>query len=328
MHPLDAPEIVFLGTGAAIPSKYRNVSAILLRIPNKGNILMDCGEGTLGQLRRRLGRAEADAAVRGLRLAWISHIHADHHVGLVSVLSARRELLGPSAPPLLVAGPWPLRKWLDAYAKNIQNLSFDFILLPETTLENITKVSETGSNGPHGARALMEVARSQLGLKRMWSVPVVHCAHSYGLIIESGEACPWKVVYSGDTRPCDALVEAARDATVLIHEATFEDALEAEAVAKRHSLTREAVATGAKAGAFRTVLTHFSQRYPKVPVIADIYCGRTVRTADDADEGALFCTAAKRPCCHSRCFASSLRVHPLSTPLPLPPLQALPRRCS
>lgn len=72
-------------------------------------------------------------------------------------------------------------------------------------------------------------------------------------------------------------LQAAKGATVLIHEATFEDALESEALAKRHSLTREAVETGSRAGAYRTLLTHFSQRYPKVPVVADIYCGKTVR---------------------------------------------------
>ena len=50
-------------------------------------------------------------------------------------------------------------------------------------------------------------------------------------------------------------------------QATFEDALEEEAINKRHSLTCEAVEVGSKAKAFRTVLTHFSQRYPKIPVI-------------------------------------------------------------
>lgn len=49
-------------------------------------------------------------------------------------------------------------------------------------------------------------------------------------------------------------------------QATFEDALESEALAKHHSLTREAVQTGQQCGAYRTLLTHFSQRYPKIPV--------------------------------------------------------------
>lgn len=63
------------------------------------------------------------------------------------------------------------------------------------------------------------------------------------------------------------MVEAARGATLLVHEATFEDGMEADAVAKRHSTTGEALRVAADAGAYRTVLTHFSSRYPKVPVL-------------------------------------------------------------
>ena len=50
-------------------------------------------------------------------------------------------------------------------------------------------------------------------------------------------------------------------------QATFDDGLEEEAVNKRHSMTCEAVEIGQKAKAYRTLLTHFSQRYPKIPVI-------------------------------------------------------------
>jgi ribonuclease Z len=53
----DSAEIIFLGTGAAIPSKYRNVSGILMRMPGRGAALLDCGEGSLGQMRRRCARA-------------------------------------------------------------------------------------------------------------------------------------------------------------------------------------------------------------------------------------------------------------------------------
>ncbi|KDD72113.1 hypothetical protein H632_c3845p0, partial [Helicosporidium sp. ATCC 50920] len=77
----------------------------------------------------------------------------------------------------------------------------------------------------------------------------------------------WKLVFSGDTRPCEAVVRAARDATLLVHEATFEDALRDEALAKRHSTTGEALDVAARAGVNRVVLTHFSQRYPKVPTL-------------------------------------------------------------
>lgn len=46
-------ELVFLGTGSSQPSKYRNVSSIYVNLFDKGSVLLDCGEGTLGQLKRR-----------------------------------------------------------------------------------------------------------------------------------------------------------------------------------------------------------------------------------------------------------------------------------
>lgn len=49
----DDLEIVFLGTGSSIPSKYRNVSSIYVNLFSKGGLLLDCGEGTLAQLKRR-----------------------------------------------------------------------------------------------------------------------------------------------------------------------------------------------------------------------------------------------------------------------------------
>lgn len=58
-------------------------------------------------------------------------------------------------------------------------------------------------------------------------------------------------------------------------QATFDNDLLDEALNKRHSTTREAVTAGASAGAFRTILTHFSQRYPKMPVVDESFTDRT-----------------------------------------------------
>ncbi len=60
-------------------------------------------------------------------------------------------------------------------------------------------------------------------------------------------------------------MRAGANATLLIHEATFEPALEQQAREKRHSTTQEALDAGARMGAYRTLLTHFSQRYPRLP---------------------------------------------------------------
>jgi len=82
------------------------------------------------------------------------------------------------------------------------------------------------------------------------------------------------MVYSGDTRPCQSLIDAARDVTLLVHEATFENDMWEEAIKKRHSTTKEAAETGNAARAYRTILTHFSQRYPKVPVFDGSHTAR------------------------------------------------------
>jgi ribonuclease Z len=116
----------------------------------------------------------------------------------------------------------------------------------------------------------LEAAKSALGLARFEPFPVHHVSLSTGLALEGAGAngAPWKVVFSGDTRPCPAVVAAARGGTLLIHEATFEDEMATDAKAKRHSTLSEALGVARDAGVYRTVLTHFSGRYPQIPVLA------------------------------------------------------------
>lgn len=102
--------VVTLGTGSAVPSKYRNgsyicfnlkhqytdifvmtVSGTLLYIPEAGYILLDAGEGTWGQLARNYG-ADVWDVLRDLKCIFISHIHGDHHIGLAKILSIRQQV--------------------------------------------------------------------------------------------------------------------------------------------------------------------------------------------------------------------------------------------
>ena len=69
----------------------RLVSSLLIQIPCSGSILLDCGEGTVGQLRRHFGE-ESPSILRDLRCVFISHIHGDHHMGLSKLLSQRRKV--------------------------------------------------------------------------------------------------------------------------------------------------------------------------------------------------------------------------------------------
>ncbi|XP_010465640.1 PREDICTED: zinc phosphodiesterase ELAC protein 2-like isoform X3 [Camelina sativa] len=313
----DDMEIVLLGTGSSQPSKYRNVTAIYIDLFSRGSMLLDCGEGTLGQLKRRYGLEGADEAVRNLRCIWISHIHADHHTGLARILARRRELLkGVPHEPAIVVGPRPLKNFLDAYQR-LEDLNMEFLDCRNTTttswasLEATRPEKITSSGNAEGSlfskgspmqsiykrpsspltdnssalpfmKKLKKVL-GEMGLEELISFPVVHCPQAFGVVVKAaerknitGDEIPgWKMVYSGDTRPCPQMVEASKGATVLIHEATFEDALIEEAVAKNHSTTKEAIDVGSSAGVYRTVLTHFSQRYPKIPVIDESHMHNT-----------------------------------------------------
>jgi ribonuclease BN (tRNA processing enzyme) len=72
------------------------------------------------------GLQEARRRVSELQCMWLSHRHADHHVGVPLVLSTRRQMLGDDAPPLPVFGPWPLRRVLSACNK-IEPLAYQWI---------------------------------------------------------------------------------------------------------------------------------------------------------------------------------------------------------
>lgn len=86
--PSPDAEIICLGTGSAVPSQFRNVAGTLLRVPGHGSYLLDCGEDTLGQLKRIFTDSELAEVFRDLKLIWISHLHADHHLGTTSVIRA------------------------------------------------------------------------------------------------------------------------------------------------------------------------------------------------------------------------------------------------
>jgi hypothetical protein len=89
------------------------------------------------------------------------------------------------------------------------------------------------------------------GFTRWQSVAVNHCHGAHGLVLEHSQG--WKLVYSGDTRPCPALVEAGRGATLLIHEATFDAELQRHATAKAHSTLPEALGVAKQMCAYRCV---------------------------------------------------------------------------
>eukprot|EP00914_Ancora_sagittata_P006427 GHVO01012986.1.p1 GENE.GHVO01012986.1~~GHVO01012986.1.p1 ORF type:complete len:534 (-),score=124.58 GHVO01012986.1:139-1740(-) len=250
LHASLFPSVHFLGTGAAIPGKYRNVTGICVEIRRDYRILLDCGEGVLSMWRLSCPTMEDFIdRLTTLRVIYISHGHADHHVGLHSILKARYELCDrKELKNLLIIGPQYLQEWISYW----DDICF------RTTL---TACEDTLVN--------------PLALTDDLSISLCRVEHTYrmtaaGRISQGCFGARIKgscidLVYSGDTGPSSDLIKLGHGCDVLIHEATFEDILESEAVAKCHSTLTHALDASRQMGAKHTILSHFSQRYPTVP---------------------------------------------------------------
>lgn len=264
---LPEPEIITLGTGSSAPSKYRNVSAVMLRMPaNMGNYLFDCGEGTLGQLRRIFDAAQLDQILCGLKAIWISHLHADHHLGTTTLLQAayearrRRSAATKQAlatPPLLISES-KMINYMDEY-RHVLRLPLNQLCVP---------VICDGINRPTLHGKIYDFNEKGLPIRTVQTGRVSHCHGAQAISITFDN--DFKFSYSGDCRPSDLFCLIGRNSDVLVHEATFDDGMEGDAIAKKHSTTGEALGVAIKMKAKNLILTHFSQRYQKIPVLSSV----------------------------------------------------------
>lgn len=262
--------ITFLGTGCAIPSKYRNVTGMYLELPSGAEgctswagLMLDCGEGSAGQLYRYASgdKKRFQELADRLKCVWISHNHADHHLGLLRLLSCRT----PSIAPLLVIGPTPLRFWLDEYAALDPTVSGTYTFAENYGFDENDSRFQDDETHVESARVRAWL-RQTLNIAQLECVPVKHARQSYAVVITFATGA--KLAFSGDCRPSDKFSEKAKGAFLMVHEATFEDELVKEAKDKAHCTTQEAIQVGRQASVQHLVLTHFSQRYPKMAVLS------------------------------------------------------------
>ena len=99
-------ELEFLGTGAGVPAKHRNVSGLALKLLDERNAiwLFDCGEGTQMQILR------TNIKPRKIEKIFISHLHGDHIFGLPGLLSSRSFQGGEE--PIIIYGPAGLENYV------------------------------------------------------------------------------------------------------------------------------------------------------------------------------------------------------------------------
>ncbi|KAG9279214.1 zinc phosphodiesterase ELAC protein 2 [Astyanax mexicanus] len=257
------PEVVFLGTGSAIPMKTRNVSGTLVNISSSQSLILDCGEGTFGQLCHHYGN-DVDEMLTKLSTVFISHLHADHHTGLINLLLQRERALnslGKSFTPICLVAPTSIMTWLNQYHDHCQRILSHINYIPAKLLSEGVEVPKFKT------KSFIQDLLKRNDLTKFQTCLVKHCKNAFAcsLTHQSG----WQLVFSGDTMPCDELVQMGKNATLLIHEATLEDGMEEDAREKRHSTTSQAIDIGMKMNAEFTMLNHFSQRYATIPLFSD-----------------------------------------------------------
>jgi len=270
-------EFVVLGSGGSIPLPGRNHPAYLIR--HEGwNLLFDAGE----DVQRRF--VEANAGMNKHMAVFISHIHADHVLGLGGLL-LRFSLLGRERP-LQVFGPAPLLDFVRVNQDTI-NLGTTFPTTVHAIEEGIVfekdnarirafQVDHRGftlgyefvyqrPTGPF----LPEKAR-ELGVPEgpLWgklaSGQTVELESEVSIEpaqVTGKQDKPIKIVYSGDTRPCKAVRESAEHANLLVHEAMYTEEHSDLAEERGHTTAREAAQIAKDAEVELLLLTHYSPRY-------------------------------------------------------------------
>lgn len=271
-------KVIFLGTSASMPTSERNLSSVAIK--RKGEIILfDCAEGTQRQMVR--GRIGFRHPTRIL----LSHLHGDHVLGLPGLLQTM-SLLGRERG-LDVYGPVGTVDYIRAFTETLGGPVFPLrvheIIKGGVIVESLEYMIEAvpSDHEEHSwALALVEVPRpgrfhpekaEELGVPEgpLWG----RLQRGEDVELEDGRLIKHslivgpprrgrKIVYSGDTRPSDSIVELARDADILIHEATFDDSLEDRAQRDGHSTASQAAAVAAEARVDKLFLTHLSSRYP------------------------------------------------------------------
>jgi len=268
--------LVFLGTSAAVPTRSRGLPGIAL-VYRGSIVVMDCGEGTQAALTR--------AGLSPLRVeaVLVTHLHGDHVFGLPG-LAQSMAMLGRRRP-LLVAGPpgvygflreaFRYTRWLPPFPLYVAELEpGDTLALPSGLRVEAFPVDHTVpalgyrvEEPRRKPRVDLEQAR-RLGLEpgpllgRLQRGEPVRVGgrlvRPEDVLVERPRAV---IVYTGDTRPAETVVEAARGATVLVHDSTFASDMAEEAHAQGHSTALDAARAAREAGARLLVLFHISARY-------------------------------------------------------------------
>ena len=275
--------VVFLGTAASRPTVGRNVSAVLMHRLGE-TLLFDCGEGT----QRQMMRYGTGFAMNDI---FFTHMHADHLLGLPGLLRTmglqgreeamhlycargERKIVDAAVHLGVERVPFPVKIHELKPGQPVERAGYDIV--PFRTRHGrhslgyaLVEHERLGRFDPARARELGVPEGPLFGrLHEGETVEVAGRAITPEEVV--GPARPGRrVVYTGDTRPQPTTVDYARNADLLIHEATFADEEEDRARETEHSTAREAAEIARDAGVARLALTHISPRYGVDPTVLE-----------------------------------------------------------
>ncbi|GAA3008823.1 ribonuclease Z [Tetragenococcus solitarius] len=302
-------ELEFLGTGAGLPAKHRNVTSIALRLLAERNAvwLFDCGEGTQMQI------LHTTIKPRKIEKIFISHLHGDHIFGLPGLITSRSNQAGDQ--PLEIYGPKGIEEFVRTSLKISKThlnypLKFTEITAKEATLFEDQQFIVSCKRLEHGIasygfRVVEKNHQGELQVDKLKALGIKpgpiygKLKQGASVTLEDGQTINGKdfvgqakkgriVTILGDTRYTTNAISLAENADVLVHESTFNKEEAKLAKAYYHSTTQQAALVAKKAEVRQLILTHISARYlnkeaielekeaqevfPRTVIARDFYC--------------------------------------------------------
>ncbi|MBE8538518.1 ribonuclease Z [Geoglobus acetivorans] len=268
-------KITFLGTSGTVPTPERNTSSIFVQFGGE-KLLFDCGEGT----QRQMMIAKTGFSISSV---FITHMHTDHFIGLFGLIESMS--LNGREKPLHIYCPEPdfLRKLFREFGYD--NLDFRIVVtgLKDSDVVRFGNFSVVAFKTDHIVSsvgyAVIEDSflrfspekAKELGIppgplyKKLANGETVFFRGKMVSpeMVTDGMVRGRKIVYTGDTKPTEKLVEISKDADLLIHDSSFTSELSEWAEYTKHSTALKAAEVAKEAGVRRLILTHISARYSK-----------------------------------------------------------------
>lgn len=277
--------IIFLGTSGSWPTVKRNVTSIAIKRGRKV-ILFDCGEGTQRQLQK------SNLSYMQINEIFITHFHGDHFLGLPGLIQTMQ--LNDRETPLHIYGPMGIKKLVSQLLslgyfrplykieshelKNRDVLDFDYYKIRAMKVKHnvpalafcLEENERPGKfNKPKALKLGIPEGPLFSKLQRGRSIKLKNGQKITPKMVLGPSRKGRKIVISGDTRPCDEMINFAKNADVLIHEATFNSELEDLSMDYGHTTAYQAAEIAKKANVERLVLTHISPRYLRNSILED-----------------------------------------------------------